>query len=181
MTQTPTKPYPSRLSGRGALLLAALAGSAAPMALAEPEPTPIQTAEPPTPKPVYGGPPVRIEPLKPPPVVAPTLTAIPEWLVGSWTGGGSDGGSMAWTLTFVISSDTYTLRGYPPFDEKGKIALAAPPEPQPDGSIRLHVHRYDGISNGSPMTGNTEIWTVNADQQSFVRATNMLFKKEPTK
>lgn len=40
---------------------------------------------------------------------------------GEWKAGGDDGEGHSWYLTYTFTKDSYTMKGYPPIAETGKL------------------------------------------------------------
>jgi hypothetical protein len=172
---TPKKPSP--FGPRGAWLAAAL--NLTLPAAAEPPLDPSPTTEARVPGQsiqiqIYGSAPQQLVLAVPPAVIPATM------LNGTWSGSGSDGDRMGWSLTYTIRDGRYTLEGYPPLSEAGDVALAALPVEDASGEATVLVRFSGRVMNGSPVEDRTEAWVLSADQQRFTRPIDMTFTRTTT-
>jgi hypothetical protein len=123
---------------------------------------------------IYGSAPQQL-------VLAVAPAVIPATMLnGTWSGSGSDGGHMGWSLTYTIRDGRYTLEGYPPLSEAGGVVLAALPVEGASGEVTIQVRFFGRVMNGSPVEDRTEAWVLSADQQRFTRPTDMTFTRTPS-
>ena len=90
-------------------------------------------------------------------------------LEGKWTAGGDQGEGHSWFLEYTFKGNSYSLMGYPPLSESGKMKLKV----ANDDSLLIGFI----VQKSDPQNKNHEEWVYIKGDQLFLNG--MSFNRSP--